>query len=280
LKIGASLSLLIATIVFDVRMPAMCWMAPEMPTATYRLGLTTRPVCPIWSLCGRHPSARRTALAALLFAAAIASPDAAGAQADASAQPTALVRVRRAFEPALTAWLGTTKFGSRTYDANATYGYASSITVGATVDLPLTRRTGLMIDASVLPGSKQEASSGAGLGSYTARSAVVATADAGLAGRLKANVPVFLFAGVGMLHSSRVPSPFGTGSTTEPRGTIALGYDAGLGSASRAGLRAVVAAHFAKPGDSGVADETTKSITTDYSFRLGLRWRLSGGAAR
>lgn len=33
-KIGASGSLLMATIVFDVCMPARCWMAPEMPTAT------------------------------------------------------------------------------------------------------------------------------------------------------------------------------------------------------------------------------------------------------
>src|SRR5258705_2199923 len=33
LKIGASASLLIATITLDVRMPARCWIAPEMPTA-------------------------------------------------------------------------------------------------------------------------------------------------------------------------------------------------------------------------------------------------------
>ena len=32
-KIGASGSLLMATMVFDVRMPARCWMAPEMPAA-------------------------------------------------------------------------------------------------------------------------------------------------------------------------------------------------------------------------------------------------------
>ena len=32
-KIGASGSLLMATIVFEVCMPARCWMAPEMPTA-------------------------------------------------------------------------------------------------------------------------------------------------------------------------------------------------------------------------------------------------------
>ena len=33
-KIGASGSLLMATMVFEVCMPARCWMAPEMPTAT------------------------------------------------------------------------------------------------------------------------------------------------------------------------------------------------------------------------------------------------------
>jgi len=33
-KIGASASLLMATIVLDVCMPARCWIAPEMPTAT------------------------------------------------------------------------------------------------------------------------------------------------------------------------------------------------------------------------------------------------------
>lgn len=244
---------------------------PTSPARARRLTSARVPLCGV---------VRGTVLAATLLAAALPSmPATAAAQSD-TTQPTALLRVRRAFEPALTAWIGTTKFGSRTYDANATYGYASALTVGATADFPLTRRTALMVDASVLPTSKQEASSGAGLGSYTARTAVVTTADAGVAARLKANVPVFFFAGAGVLHASRVPSPFGTGAATEPRGTVALGWDGGIGSASRAGLRAVAAAHFSKPSDSPVADETTKSITTDYSFRLGLHWRLSGSDAR
>jgi hypothetical protein len=34
LKIGASASLLIATMTFEDDMPAMCWMAPLMPQAT------------------------------------------------------------------------------------------------------------------------------------------------------------------------------------------------------------------------------------------------------
>src|SRR5438093_604681 len=37
-KIGAFASLLIATIVPELCMPTLCWIAPEMPTATYSLG--------------------------------------------------------------------------------------------------------------------------------------------------------------------------------------------------------------------------------------------------
>ncbi len=43
-KIGASGSLLIATMFFDVCMPARCWIAPEMPSATYSCGDTDTPV--------------------------------------------------------------------------------------------------------------------------------------------------------------------------------------------------------------------------------------------
>src|SRR5881628_1293786 len=37
-------------------MPARCWIAPEMPTAIYRVGLTVLPVWPTWSACGRQPA--------------------------------------------------------------------------------------------------------------------------------------------------------------------------------------------------------------------------------
>ena len=37
---------------FDVRMPTRCWIAPLMPQAMYKDGLTTLPVCPTWRLCG------------------------------------------------------------------------------------------------------------------------------------------------------------------------------------------------------------------------------------
>src|SRR2546430_1273592 len=41
---------------FDVRMPARCWIAPEIPTATYSVGETVFPVWPTWSPCGRQPA--------------------------------------------------------------------------------------------------------------------------------------------------------------------------------------------------------------------------------
>src|ERR1700733_10920166 len=53
---GASASLLIAMIVFDVCIPARCWIAPEMPTATYSWGETVLPVCPTWNWCGYQPA--------------------------------------------------------------------------------------------------------------------------------------------------------------------------------------------------------------------------------
>src|SRR6266540_551054 len=45
-----------ATMTLDVRIPARCWIAPEMPTATYSVGLTVFPVWPTWSAWGRHPA--------------------------------------------------------------------------------------------------------------------------------------------------------------------------------------------------------------------------------
>ena len=54
-KIGASSSLLTATMVLEVCMPARCWMAPEMPFATYSCGETVLPVWPTWNACGIQP---------------------------------------------------------------------------------------------------------------------------------------------------------------------------------------------------------------------------------
>src|SRR5829696_8396197 len=62
-KMGASASLLTATIVLEVCMPARCWMAPEMPTATYSWGDTVLPVWPTWCWWGYQPASTAARLA-------------------------------------------------------------------------------------------------------------------------------------------------------------------------------------------------------------------------
>ena len=38
--------------------------------------------------------------------------------------------------------------------------------------------------------------------------------------------------------------------------------------------------HLTKPADQGVAGTVSKSMAADFSFRLGVRWRLSETALR
>src|SRR6185437_15887548 len=45
-KIGAFVSLLIATITPELCIPTLCLIAPEMPQAMYSFGATVLPVCP------------------------------------------------------------------------------------------------------------------------------------------------------------------------------------------------------------------------------------------
>ena len=47
-KIGASWSLLMATMFLEPFMPTRCWVAPEIPQAMYTVGLTVLPVWPTW----------------------------------------------------------------------------------------------------------------------------------------------------------------------------------------------------------------------------------------
>ena len=59
LKIGASASLLTATIVSEEVIPTRCWIAPEIPNAMYSVGAT---VFPDWPTCcgwGNQPRSTR-----------------------------------------------------------------------------------------------------------------------------------------------------------------------------------------------------------------------------
>src|SRR5438094_10623479 len=72
---GASGSLLTATMVLLPFIPARCWIAPEIPAAMYSLGATTLPVCPTCRSLGCQPASTtaREAPTAALSASASAS---------------------------------------------------------------------------------------------------------------------------------------------------------------------------------------------------------------
>src|SRR5439155_9194102 len=63
-KIGAFASLLIATITFEPCMPTLCWIAPEIPQATYNLGETLLPVWPTCAEYGYQPASTTARVAA------------------------------------------------------------------------------------------------------------------------------------------------------------------------------------------------------------------------
>ena len=46
---------MITNFTFDELIPAICWIAPEIPIAIYKLVATGFPVCPTCSLWGLHP---------------------------------------------------------------------------------------------------------------------------------------------------------------------------------------------------------------------------------
>src|SRR5439155_2559639 len=55
-KIGACGSLLMETITFELCIPTLCWIAPEIPTATYSFGATLLPVWPTCAAYGYQPA--------------------------------------------------------------------------------------------------------------------------------------------------------------------------------------------------------------------------------
>ena len=75
-KIGAFGSLLIETITLEPCMPTLCWIAPEMPSATYSFGETVLPVCPTCAEYGYQPASTTARVAPTAPPSACASPSA------------------------------------------------------------------------------------------------------------------------------------------------------------------------------------------------------------
>lgn len=188
---------------------------------------------------------------------------------------------RRAFVPAVTPWLGVAGFGQRLTVPSARFRYGTSAMIGVTGDMPLSRRTALLGTVGVAP-SRQR---GEFVGDARTSGDVVQLfeAELGLAARLRPSVPVFFYAGGGVLRASRYAAPGVTGSAVEPRGTLAVGYD--TQQSGRLSIRALAGAHFARPG-APAADSarlgnppssfplTVKSGAVDWSVRVGVRYAL------
>src|SRR6476660_3980892 len=72
-KMGAFTSLLLATITPALDIPTLCWIAPEMPQATYSLGDTVLPVCPTCIEYEVQPASTTARVAATSPPSALAS---------------------------------------------------------------------------------------------------------------------------------------------------------------------------------------------------------------
>src|SRR3989344_3566873 len=93
LKIGASGSLLIATITLESFMPAKCWMAPEIPAAMYSCGATNLPVWPTCQSLGAEPASTAAGLAAIAVSSSSARGFGSVALGDFAADEAALASV-------------------------------------------------------------------------------------------------------------------------------------------------------------------------------------------
>jgi hypothetical protein len=194
--------------------------------------------------------------------AAVAAPVAAAQEA----------RLQPAFPRALTPWIGLRSYGDRLTEASgAEFYYSSSLTIGVHGERPLSRRVGLYADLGVSPLTKQAAKLG-DVEEVTER-VLVGAVDVGLAGRLKPAVPVYFFAGGGVVLGAKSPVRGSDGSSVEPQLSLGAGYDAAAFGAWN--VRTELALHLVKPSnpDENVLD--AKSVARDWSFRIGLRYAPS-----
>ena len=204
----------------------------------------------------------RAPLLGVALAAAVALPASARAQE---------YRPQVAFDRAISVTGGLGGYGERLSSSNADFGYKSSLMLGAGLDLPLTRRTGLLAFASVGPLSAQQTR--AKVGSTIISSSLVAySADVGFAARFKPSAPVFFFVGGGVSGATHYAAPLASGAPIEPEGAFAVGYD-GVHRGPW-GLRVLYAGHVVRPSAPADSSITAHRATYDWSLQVGGRFLL------
>ena len=190
-------------------------------------------------------------------------------------------RVARAFERTATPWIGLRNFGTRAYSPlSGDASYSPSLAVGGMFDLPLGRRTGVILDVHVAPLGKQEVSDDESSARFSRVFAYGATAA--LAGRFRPQAPIFFFGGATIFGASERAVPGEEGAAFSPGATLGAGLD--LARSARVGARIVYQAYFVKPPDTESIGYRAESRSTDWTLGIGARIALgrdgSGGATR
>ena len=184
-------------------------------------------------------------------------------------------RVRRAFEPAITPWVGVRNFGDRAESVSgARAGYGGSFTVGASFEAPFTRRTGFVADLHLAPSAGQRLDDEQGISTY--ENAVGVSFSAALAARLRPQAPVFFFAGPGVILMTKKPIADAEGSSIEPMADVGFGYDGGR--VGQWNVRGIVHGYFLKPADPDSPAFAARGSAFDWAAGIGFR-RVFGGTA-
>lgn len=166
--------------------------------------------------------------------------------------------------------IGIASFSARSTSSGASFSYKGSVLVSAKLDMPMTRRTGLLLSAGIAPLSQQR---GQGASSTVlSQKLMVGILDAAAGFRFKPSAPVFFAGGGGLTFATRPPVPEATGSVMEPHVLFAVGYDAGSGDAWN--IRTVLNNRFVIVGDDGMPETVDESLAYDWSFDLVFRYRF------
>ena len=177
-------------------------------------------------------------------------------------------RVRRAFEPAISPWIGMRNFGDRAKSVSgARTSYGGSYAIGATLDLPMSRRTAFRADLHVAPSANQRLDETNGIVSYD--DAIGTQLTAGVAAKLRPQAPVFFFLGGGVLAMSKKSVADAEGSTIEPVGNFGFGYDGARVGAWN--VRALVQGNVVKPADPDSPGFAATGVAFDWVIGLGAR---------
>jgi len=187
---------------------------------------------------------------------------------------------RRAFEPAITPWLGLASYGVRLSSGGGKASYSGSVTAGARAEMPLTRRVGLMASASISPLAEQKFESV--ITSQFVNRAPVYRADVGFGWRFKPRAPVFFYGGGGIVGATKTAYPDYDESALDPNVAFAIGFD--RARTGRLSFRAVYASYLVFPSAPSPSSATgntaldvqAKSAVYDWTLELGGRYALGG----